>query len=103
MMIRQKIEKILDNAERLNGQLNSFLSIERSYALNPGIGGAVADFGDRGGQFVPPRLPLSARCLCTRFRSLGHGQSERVRQVGNSLLALDLGTGLPKLWAAFSA
>ena len=28
------IEKTLDNAERLNGELNSFLSIEREHALS---------------------------------------------------------------------
>jgi aspartyl-tRNA(Asn)/glutamyl-tRNA(Gln) amidotransferase subunit A len=33
MTIRSGIEKVLDNAERLNVELNSFLSIERSYAL----------------------------------------------------------------------
>ncbi len=32
-MIKTEIEKILDNAERLNGDLNSFLSIEREHAL----------------------------------------------------------------------
>src|SRR5690606_29894506 len=32
-MIKAEIEKILDNAERLNGELNSFLSIEREHAL----------------------------------------------------------------------
>ncbi len=32
-MIKTKIEKVLDNAERLNGELNSFLSIEREHAL----------------------------------------------------------------------
>ncbi len=31
--IRATVEKALDNAERLNGQLNSFLSIERDHAL----------------------------------------------------------------------
>ncbi len=31
--IKSNIEKILDNAEKLNGKLNSFLSIEREYAL----------------------------------------------------------------------
>ena len=34
MTIRETIEKTLDNAEKLNGELNSFLSIEREYALN---------------------------------------------------------------------
>lgn len=34
MSIRENIEKTLDNAEKLNGELNSFLSIEREYALN---------------------------------------------------------------------
>jgi aspartyl-tRNA(Asn)/glutamyl-tRNA(Gln) amidotransferase subunit A len=32
-MIIEEIERTLDNAERLNGQLNSFLSIERDHAL----------------------------------------------------------------------
>ena len=32
-MIKQNIEKVLDNAEKLNGELNSFLSIERDHAL----------------------------------------------------------------------
>jgi aspartyl-tRNA(Asn)/glutamyl-tRNA(Gln) amidotransferase subunit A len=32
-MIKANIEKVLDNAERLNGELNSFLSIEREHAL----------------------------------------------------------------------
>lgn len=31
--IKSNIEKTLDNAEKLNGELNSFLSIERDYAL----------------------------------------------------------------------
>ncbi len=33
MTIRSNIEKTLDNAEKLNGELNSFLKIEREYAL----------------------------------------------------------------------
>ena len=33
MNIRSTIEQVLDNAEKLNPQLNSFLSIERDYAL----------------------------------------------------------------------
>ncbi|MDQ6785657.1 MAG: Asp-tRNA(Asn)/Glu-tRNA(Gln) amidotransferase subunit GatA [Acidobacteriota bacterium] len=33
MTIRSSIEKTLDNAEKLNGELNSFLTIEREYAL----------------------------------------------------------------------
>jgi aspartyl-tRNA(Asn)/glutamyl-tRNA(Gln) amidotransferase subunit A len=32
MTIREQIEKTLDNAEKLNGELNSFLSVEREYA-----------------------------------------------------------------------
>lgn len=32
--IKTAVEKTLDNAERLNGELNSFLTIEREYALN---------------------------------------------------------------------
>lgn len=34
MSIRENIEKTVSNAEKLNGELNSFLSIEREYALN---------------------------------------------------------------------
>ncbi|MCD9188904.1 MAG: Asp-tRNA(Asn)/Glu-tRNA(Gln) amidotransferase subunit GatA [Pyrinomonadaceae bacterium] len=34
MSIRENIEKTINNAEKLNGELNSFLSIEREYALN---------------------------------------------------------------------
>jgi aspartyl-tRNA(Asn)/glutamyl-tRNA(Gln) amidotransferase subunit A len=34
MSIKEHIEKVLDNAEKLNSTLNSFLSIERDYALN---------------------------------------------------------------------
>ncbi|MEP6902710.1 MAG: amidase family protein, partial [Actinomycetota bacterium] len=33
MSIVSNIEKTLDNAEKLNGTLNSFLSIEREYAI----------------------------------------------------------------------
>jgi aspartyl-tRNA(Asn)/glutamyl-tRNA(Gln) amidotransferase subunit A len=33
MTIREQIEKTLTNAEKLNGELNSFLSIEREYAM----------------------------------------------------------------------
>nr|HMT09485.1 amidase [Pyrinomonadaceae bacterium] len=33
MSVVSKIEGVLDNAERLNGELNSFLSIERESAL----------------------------------------------------------------------
>ncbi len=33
MSIRENIEKTLTNAEKLNGELNSFLSIEREYAM----------------------------------------------------------------------
>lgn len=33
MTIRSNIEKVIDNAERLNPQLNSFLSIERDHAV----------------------------------------------------------------------
>ena len=33
-MIKTDIEKVLDNAERLNDELNSFLSVERDHASN---------------------------------------------------------------------
>src|SRR5688572_24755433 len=32
-MLKEEIERTLDNAERLNPQLNSFLSVERDHAL----------------------------------------------------------------------
>lgn len=32
--IKKSIEQTLDNAEKLNGELNSFLTVEREYALN---------------------------------------------------------------------
>ena len=35
--IKKLIEKTLDNAEKLNGELNSFLTIEREYALNRAV------------------------------------------------------------------
>ena len=34
MSIKSTIEKVIENAEKLNPTLNSFLSIEREYALN---------------------------------------------------------------------
>ncbi len=45
-MIKQKVEKALDNAERLNPTLNSFLSIEHDHALSrvKELDGAVGNF-----------------------------------------------------------
>ncbi len=46
MSIKTTIEKTLDNAERLNGELNSFLSVERGYAVERAA--ALDGAGDEG-------------------------------------------------------
>lgn len=45
-MIKQNVEKVLDNAERLNPTLNSFLSVERDHALSrvKELDGVVGNF-----------------------------------------------------------
>jgi aspartyl-tRNA(Asn)/glutamyl-tRNA(Gln) amidotransferase subunit A len=47
MTIKEEVSKILDNAERLNGDLNSFLSIEREYALTRAAELDASTAGDR--------------------------------------------------------
>jgi aspartyl-tRNA(Asn)/glutamyl-tRNA(Gln) amidotransferase subunit A len=63
MTIRSNIEKVLDNAEALNGELNSFLSIEREYATR------VSDELDRSDDNNLPLkgLPIAIKdVLCTK-------------------------------------
>jgi aspartyl-tRNA(Asn)/glutamyl-tRNA(Gln) amidotransferase subunit A len=63
MTIRSNIEKVLDNAEALNGELNSFLSIEREYAIR------VSDELDRSDDNNLPLkgLPIAIKdVLCTK-------------------------------------
>jgi aspartyl-tRNA(Asn)/glutamyl-tRNA(Gln) amidotransferase subunit A len=63
MTIRSNIEKVLDNAEALNGELNSFLSIEREYATR------VSDELDRSDNNNLPLkgLPIAIKdVLCTK-------------------------------------
>jgi aspartyl-tRNA(Asn)/glutamyl-tRNA(Gln) amidotransferase subunit A len=62
MTIRSNIEKVLDSAEALNPELNSFLSIERDYALNR------ADELDSSGDNLPLKgLPIAVKdVLCTK-------------------------------------
>jgi len=62
MTIRSNIEKVLDNAEKLNGDLNSFLSIEREHALNR------ADEVSRSDGELPLKgLPIAIKdVICTQ-------------------------------------
>ena len=62
MTIRSNIEKVLDNAEKLNGDLNSFLSIEREHALNR------ADEVSRADGDLPLKgLPIAIKdVICTQ-------------------------------------
>jgi aspartyl-tRNA(Asn)/glutamyl-tRNA(Gln) amidotransferase subunit A len=62
MTIRSNIEKALDNAEALNGELNSFLSVERERAL------ARADELERSDSDLPLKgLPIAIKdVLCTK-------------------------------------
>jgi len=60
MPIREKIEQVLGNAEKLNPQLNSFLSIEREYAL------ARADHLDSGAETPLNGLAIAVKDnICT--------------------------------------
>lgn len=62
MSIRSNIEKVLNNAEAVNGELNSFLTIERDIAL------ARADELENAGGDLPLRgAPIAIKdVLCTR-------------------------------------
>jgi len=62
MTIRASVERVLDNAERLNGELNSFISIEREYALKR------ADVVENADDDMPLKgLPIAIKdVLCTK-------------------------------------
>jgi aspartyl-tRNA(Asn)/glutamyl-tRNA(Gln) amidotransferase subunit A len=62
MTIRSNIEKVLNNAEALNPELNSFLSIEREHALGR------ADELDKADSELPLKgLPIAIKdVLCTK-------------------------------------
>lgn len=62
MTIRSNIEKVLDKAEALNPELNSFLSIEREYAL-----GRADDLDKADGELPLKGLPIAIKdVLCTK-------------------------------------
>jgi aspartyl-tRNA(Asn)/glutamyl-tRNA(Gln) amidotransferase subunit A len=62
MTIRASIEKVLDNAERLNGELNSFISIEREHALK-----RADEIENSGGEMPLKGLPIAIKdVLCTK-------------------------------------
>jgi len=62
MTIRSNIEKVLDNAEKLNDELNSFLSIERDQALN-----RADELSDSDGALPLKGLPIAVKdVLCTK-------------------------------------
>lgn len=61
MSIRSETEKVLDSAEKLNSQLNSFLSIEREHALTR------ADVLDSGAQTKLNGLAIAVKDnICTK-------------------------------------
>jgi aspartyl-tRNA(Asn)/glutamyl-tRNA(Gln) amidotransferase subunit A len=62
MTIRASVERVLDNAERLNDELNSFISIEREYALKR------ADVVENADDDMPLKgLPIAIKdVLCTK-------------------------------------
>jgi len=62
MTIRSNIEKVLDNAEKLNDELNSFLSIERDQALS-----RADELSDSDGALPLKGLPIAVKdVLCTK-------------------------------------
>ncbi len=61
MSIRENIETVLDNAEKLNPQLNSFLSIEREHAM------ARADYLESSGDLPLKGFPIAVKDnICTK-------------------------------------
>lgn len=62
MTIRSNVEKVLDNAEALNPQLNSFLSIERDHALK-----RAATLESADGELPLKGLPIAIKdVICTK-------------------------------------
>ena len=61
-MIKTSIEKVLDNAERLNVELNSFLSVEREHAL-----GRAAEIDADGGELPLKGVAVAVKDnICTK-------------------------------------
>ena len=62
MTIRSKIEKVLYSAEALNPQLNSFLSIERDYAVK-----RASQLDSSDGDLPLKGLPIAIKdVICTK-------------------------------------
>lgn len=67
--IKTAIEKTLGNAERLNGELNSFLKIEREYALN-----RVEEIENNGEEQSLKGLAIAVKDnICTKFSQTSCG------------------------------
>ncbi|MDQ2746757.1 MAG: Asp-tRNA(Asn)/Glu-tRNA(Gln) amidotransferase subunit GatA [Acidobacteriota bacterium] len=67
--ITKAIEKTLDNAEKLNGELNSFLTIEREYALN-----RAAELEKSAENFPLKGLAIAVKDnICTTFSQTSCG------------------------------
>ena len=88
-----KITTVLDNAERLNPQLNSFLSIEREHAETRAYerGSAASRFGHRGErQYLHKRIAdymrfanssqLPGPLRCDRDKTIERRRGDRGRQ-----------------------
>lgn len=70
MTIRSNIEKTLENAERLNGELNSFLTIDRRYAL--GRADEVENSGSESQALRGVAVAVKDN-ICTRFSQTSCG------------------------------
>lgn len=67
--IKTSIEKTLDNAERLNGELNSFLKIEREYALR-----RAEEVEESGGEQTLKGFAIAVKDnICTTFSQTSCG------------------------------
>lgn len=67
--IKRAIEKTLDNAERLNGELNSFLTVERDYALR-----RAAETENNGAEQSLKGLAIAVKDnICTKFSQTSCG------------------------------
>ena len=67
--IKTAIEKTLDNAERLNGELNSFLKIEREYAMN-----RAAEVENDGAEQSLKGVAIALKDnICTKFSQTSCG------------------------------
>ncbi len=67
--LKTSIEKTLDNAEKLNGELNSFLTIEREYAL-----GRAAEVENDSGESPLKGFAVAVKDnICTKFSQTSCG------------------------------